>query len=100
MSFSEKTDINCDYNEIGNVTEDENDEKIENHLNYKKDSQIPGRESFKKLKKVVSHVGLLIALMLYTASGGLVCIYEKTYFCLSTIVFLIFMYTFLDVCFF
>lgn len=73
MSFSEKIDINCDYNEVNNDTCDENNEEIENHRNYKKDSvKITGKETFKKLKKIISHVGLLIALMLYTASGGLV----------------------------
>lgn len=72
MSFSEKIDINCDYNQVNNETEDENNEEIENHQNFKKDSRVSGGETFKKLKKIISHVGLLIALMLYTASGGLV----------------------------
>ncbi|XP_043483178.1 TWiK family of potassium channels protein 7-like isoform X2 [Leptopilina heterotoma] len=72
MSFSEKIDINCDYNQVNNVAEDENNEEIENHQNFKKDSRVSGSETFKKLKKIISHVGLLIALMVYTASGGLV----------------------------
>ena len=69
MAISDKTDVNCDYNEVAN---DEDEEQMRNHVKYKKDPRVARSESYRKFKKIIGHVGLLITLMLYTAAGGLV----------------------------
>lgn len=70
MTISDKNDFNCDYN---GVTDDEGeDEQMRNRVKYKKDPRAARSESYRKFKKIIGHVGLLITLMLYTAAGGLV----------------------------
>ena len=80
MTVCDKTDFNCDYNGVADDEEDDKEVQIRNHVKYKDDVLVVKSETFRKLKKIVSHVGLLVALMLYTAAGGLVRIHKLIFF--------------------